>query len=146
MFVNKDRGTFVKKGAMEAVGVCDRSGFYFSKSDLVREYEWAGDELIWNGLLVGKPYLDEPDPQKRVPPIYDDPHPVEEPRPIYYEPPARDASPNPLRKMELAQVSFTKRDEPVKKPHNIAGPDGSKISSEERIKLLMQVNFNGNGG
>jgi len=55
--VNSQRGKYVRKDIVEPVGVCDYSGFYFSKSDLVKQYEWRGNDLVWTGFLVGRPFV-----------------------------------------------------------------------------------------
>jgi hypothetical protein len=59
---------------------CDRSGEMFER--LVKQYEYAGDELVWTGLWVGKKYLDKPQEQLRPPIIGDDPKPLLNPRPF----------------------------------------------------------------
>jgi hypothetical protein len=79
--LNAQRGKYVKKGVLEAIGVCDYSGFYFTKSDLVKQYEWRGNTLQWTGYLVGKPFLDIPNEQYRPPLIKGDPKSVENARP-----------------------------------------------------------------
>jgi hypothetical protein len=65
----------------QAVGVCDYSGFFFNHKDLHKQMEWRGNSLVWNGFLVGKPYLDIPNEQMRNPLIYPDPVPIKDPRP-----------------------------------------------------------------
>jgi len=65
----------------EARGICDRSGFVFKHSDLVRQMEWRGDALEWTGLMVGRPFLNKPNEQLRNPPLFPDPVPVEMPKP-----------------------------------------------------------------
>lgn len=143
MLINSIRGKYVKKGIMEPVGVCDRTGFWFSKSDLVKEYIWIGDELVWNGLLVGRPFLDKPNEQMRVSLIKDDPKPVEDPRPAPYDPPGIDLlSSNEGRKKDLTDTVFTTPVEIDPNIHNIMGYDSSKISNKTRINILNQVNFN----
>jgi hypothetical protein len=79
--VNSQRGKYVRKDIVEPVGVCDYSGFYFSKSDLVKQYEWRGNDLVWTGFLVGRPFLDEPNEQNRPPLIKGDPKSVMNARP-----------------------------------------------------------------
>lgn len=59
----------------EGLGVCDDSGFDFNHCDLVKQMEWRGDNLVWTGLMVGKPYLDKPCQQNRPPLVKDDPKP-----------------------------------------------------------------------
>ena len=63
-----------------ALGVCDESGFTFNHKDLRKQMEWRGNNLVWTGLMVGIPYLDEPDEQNRPPIVKDDPKPVNNPR------------------------------------------------------------------
>lgn len=141
MLINSIRGKYVKKGVMEPVGVCDRTGFWFNKSDLVKEYIWSGDELIWNGLLVGRPFLDKPNQQMRTPVTKDDPKPVENPRPAPYEPPGIDAPAQPQREQELSEMNFETRTSIDPNIHNIMGYDSSKINSRTRENLLNNINF-----
>lgn len=64
----------------EAVGQCDRTGFVFNHKDLVKQMAWSGNNLVWTGLLVGRPYVDDPNPQDRPPPLRPDPVPIKNPR------------------------------------------------------------------
>lgn len=72
--------THIDEWAPQALAICDRTGFIFKRKDLVRQLEWRGNRLEWTGLLVGRPYLDEPNEQLRPPPLKPDPVPVREPR------------------------------------------------------------------
>lgn len=68
----------------QAKGICDRSGFAFNHCDLVKQMEWRGESLEWTGLMVGRPFLDEPDEQLRTPEVGPDSIPVENPKlPVY---------------------------------------------------------------
>lgn len=68
----------------QAKGICDRSGFAFNHSDLVRQMEWRGESLEWTGLTVGRPFLDEPNEQFRTPEVGPDSIPVNYPKmPVY---------------------------------------------------------------
>jgi len=64
-----------------ALGECDESGFTFNHKDLHKQMEWRGDNLVWTGLMVGKPYLDTPNEQNRPPLVKADPKVVKYPRP-----------------------------------------------------------------
>ncbi len=66
----------------EALGVCDYSGFYFNRKDLVKQMEWRGNALVWTGFLVGRPFADKPNEQNRPPILPPDPVPVQMPRPM----------------------------------------------------------------
>ncbi len=66
----------------EAVGVCDYSGFVFNHKDLVKQMDWYGDNFLWTGFLVGKPFVDVPNEQNRPPLTKDDPRPIKNPRPF----------------------------------------------------------------
>lgn len=79
--INSQLGRYVKKGSLEPIGVCDYSGFFFSKSDLIKQMEWRGNSLIWTGFMVGRPFLDVPSEQNRPPLIRDDPKIVDNARP-----------------------------------------------------------------
>lgn len=80
--INYYYGGRVRKGVDSPVGVCDTSGQYHNHSDLAKQMEWRGDNLIWTGFLVGKDFLDPPNEQRRTPPIRgEDPEIVHDPRP-----------------------------------------------------------------
>ena len=51
----------------EPLVICDRTGFMFLKSQTAKQMEYRGDALVWTGLIVGKAYLDMPDPLNRIP-------------------------------------------------------------------------------
>jgi hypothetical protein len=65
----------------DSLGVCDRTGFTFNTKDLCRQMEWRGDNLVWTGLMVGRPYLDIPNEQNRPPLVKNDPRPINDARP-----------------------------------------------------------------
>lgn len=65
----------------QALGICDYSGFVFPRKDMVRQMEWRGNDLVWTGFYVGRPFADIPNPQAKIPIFKPDPVPVLEPRP-----------------------------------------------------------------
>ena len=67
----------------DTVGRCDRSLMVFNTSDLVKQMEWVGNQLVWTGMMVGKPFYDEPNEQNRPPLPSRDPAPVKNPRPMF---------------------------------------------------------------
>lgn len=67
----------------ETVGRCDKSLMVFNTSDLVKQMEWIGNQLVWTGMMVGKPFYDEPNQQNRPPLKSTDPTPVKNPRPRF---------------------------------------------------------------
>ena len=81
-FVARWKGKNVKVNSTnpQGLGVCDESGFDFNHCDLVKQMEWRGNNLVWTGLMVGKPYLDKPCQQNRPPIVKDDPVPLKNPR------------------------------------------------------------------
>jgi hypothetical protein len=64
-----------------ALGICDYTGFVFNRADLVKQMEYRGNDLVWTGFYVGRPYLSEPQPQLMPPIVLGDPYPIEDPRP-----------------------------------------------------------------
>jgi hypothetical protein len=60
----------------KGLGVCDKSQFVFNNQDLVKQMEWRGNSLQWTGFMVGKPFLDKPNPQLRNYPLPPDPVPL----------------------------------------------------------------------
>lgn len=133
-------------GANDALGVCDRSGFVFNHSDLIRQMEWRGNNLVWTGLLVGRPFLYEPNEQERPPIVDSDPKAVMNPRPrtpdidIDYPvvPPYKQAL------KELEEDSFYSGDAP---PPQVPGkvPGWNEPNPlppyKEVIKILDKVRF-----
>ena len=73
--------TKIQKNNPLAVGQCDASGFMCRRSDLVKDMEYIGDSLQWNGMYVHPKFLDKPNPQGLPPRIMFDPRPVIDPRP-----------------------------------------------------------------
>lgn len=64
-----------------AVGRCDYTGFIVKYTDLVKQYEYAGDGIYDTGYLVHKDFVDQPNPQNLVPILKLDPVPVLNARP-----------------------------------------------------------------
>jgi hypothetical protein len=83
-WIRRWQGKYVKIDPSNpaALGVCDDSGFVFNHKDLVKQLEWRGNNLVWNGLMVGPPYVDKPQEQNRPPLVKADPYPVKNPRPV----------------------------------------------------------------
>lgn len=136
--VNTQMGDYVRKDVIEPIGVCDYSGFLFSRSDLVKQYEWRGKELVWTGAIVGRPFVDEPNEQNRPPQIKGDPKVVQNPRPFGIETPqGPDASGN-NSPVILENINFTNDEIPPVLP-DFVGEDISKINAEERLKLLQNL-------
>jgi hypothetical protein len=81
-WVNRWKGKYatIDPNNPSALGICDDSGFVFNHKDLVKQMEWRGDNLVWTGFMVGKPYLDVPQEQNRPPLVKADPRPVANPR------------------------------------------------------------------
>ena len=136
--INQQRGEYVKKNVIEPVGVCDYSGFPFSRSDLVKQYEWRGNQLVWTGAIVGRPFVDEPNEQNRPPQIKGDPKVVQNPRPFGIETPEGPDTNSNNSPMILADISFTS-DEITPVLPDFAGEDVSNISAQERLKLLEKI-------
>jgi len=136
--INGQRGEYVKKNVIEPVGVCDYSGFFFSKSDLVKQYEWRGNQLVWMGAIVGRPFVDEPNEQNRPPQIKGDPKAVQNPRPFGIETPEGPDANSNSSPVSLADINFTIEEEVPDLP-DFAGEDVSKINAQERLKLLEKL-------
>lgn len=71
----------IEKNNPLAVGRCDTSGFIARRKDLVKQYEFRGNGLVWTGFWVLKRFLDQPNPQLLTPKILADPYPIPNPRP-----------------------------------------------------------------
>lgn len=87
-----------------ARGVCDYTGFWFNRTDLVRQMEWRGNSLEWTGFYVGRPFLDVPNEQNRPPILPPDPVPIKEPRTLKYQ--TITWSNNSLPAWNLVQYTF----------------------------------------
>ena len=138
--INGQRGEYVKKNVIEPVGVCDYSGFFFSKSDLVKQYEWRGNQLVWMGAIVGRPFVDEPNEQNRPPQIKGDPKAVQNPRPFGIETPEGPDANSNNSPVSLADVNFTSDDIPHVLP-DFAGQSVSNMDERERLESLHQIKF-----
>lgn len=138
--VNTQMGDYVRKDVIEPIGVCDYSGFFFSKSDLVKQYEWRGNQLVWTGAIVGRPFVDEPNQQNRPPQIKGDPKAVQNPRPFGIETPIGPDANSNTSPVILENINFTNDDIPPDLP-DFAGEDISNIDEEERLKSLYQIQF-----
>jgi hypothetical protein len=136
--VNTQLGEYVKKNVIEPVGVCDYSGFFFSRSDLVKQREWRGNQLVWTGAIVGRPFVDEPNEQNRPPQIKGDPKAVQNPRPFGIETPQGPEAIGNSSPLILQDVSFT-TEEAVPNLPDFAGEDVSGISAYARLKLLENI-------
>jgi hypothetical protein len=64
----------------EGLGICDKTGFVFPHTDLVKQMEWRGNAIVWTGFYVGRPYADKPNEQLRPPILPPDPVPLRNPR------------------------------------------------------------------
>ena len=144
-YISRNRGKFVRKGSMEAVKVCDRSGLWFSESDIVVEKEWRGSSLVPTGFLVGRPYLIEPQEQFRTPRVSNDPQSVPKPRPLtngdFLGP---DAPPTPQVLAFLDDFNYTtpngingSQNPPLL---NIGGRDVSGVTADQRLVMLHAIN------
>jgi hypothetical protein len=136
--INKQRGQFVRHDIIAPVGVCDYSGFFFSKSDLVKQYEWRGNDLVWTGFLVGRPFVDEPNEQNRPPLIKGDPKAVLNPRP---QGTANSEAPDAIGNNSasiLENVNFNSEDTIANLP-DFAGEDISQLNDNARLNSLYQV-------
>lgn len=65
----------------EAMGECDRTGFWYPLSQMRRQMQWSGFGLVDTGLLVGPDQEDVPQEQYRTPILPIDPKPRINPRP-----------------------------------------------------------------
>ena len=66
----------------EAAGRCDRGGELRKHSELKKEMIFAGNRLVWNGMLVCDKHRDPPQQQDRVVILPPDPRPIDLPRPV----------------------------------------------------------------
>ena len=136
------RGAYVKKGSKEPVGVCDFSGFWFSKSDLVKQMEYRGNALVWTGFMVGRPFLDIPNQQARPPLVKNDPKVVTNPRPLGLE---LETGPNaPDSKVSLKTLNDIVYTDPLIIPKdlpNLAGTDVSNLTPDERLARLHNLSW-----
>ncbi len=135
--INSMRGSYVRKGSKEPVGVCDFSGFWFSHSDLVKQMEYRGNSLVWTGFMVGRPFVDIPNQQARPPLVKADPKVVINPRPMGLE--LESGLPAPDTIVSLKKLNNIVYTDPPSVPENLptlAGRDISKITPDERLAIL----------
>jgi hypothetical protein len=67
-----------------AWAVCDKCGLLYNRVDLRFQYEWAGNRLVNQNMLICEPCYDVPQEQLRVIILPSDPEPIENPRPEEY--------------------------------------------------------------
>ena len=140
--INSMRGSYVRKGSTEPVGVCDFSGFWFSHSDLVKQMEYRGNSLVWTGFMVGRPFVDIPNQQARPPLVKADPKVVINPRPMGLELESGPDAPDSIVSLiKLNNIVYT---DPTSVPKNLptlAGRDVSKITPDERLAILHGLSW-----
>ena len=66
--------------------LCDKTQLNMRHCDLVKQYEYYGDTLTWTGYMVGKWYVDKPNPSLRPVKLKPDPVPLTNPRPPQINP------------------------------------------------------------
>lgn len=64
-----------------AAARCDQTDFVVGNNELVKQKEYQGTALVWNGLWVAKQYADKPNPSAMTPVLKADPKPIPNPRP-----------------------------------------------------------------
>jgi hypothetical protein len=134
------RGSYVRKGSTEPVGVCDFSGFWFSQSDLVKQMEYRGNSLVWTGFMVGRPFVDIPNQQARPPLVKADPKVVMNPRPMGLELESGPNAPNSnVTVKNLNEIVYTEPPIVPKNLPNLAGADVSNITPDERLAMLHKL-------
>jgi hypothetical protein len=77
------------------------------RHDLVKQYQYHGQSLVWTGFWVHKNYVDKPSPWMKTIILKADPVPVREPKPgLGADAPVvvPDAGTNPQRLEELQNV------------------------------------------
>jgi hypothetical protein len=128
--VNTQMGDYVRKDVIEPIGTCDYSGFPFSRSDLVKQYEWRGNQLVWTGAIVGRPFVQ----------IKGDPKALQNPRPFGIETPQGPEAIGNSSPVILENINFTSDDIPPVLP-DFAGQSVSNIDARERLESLHQIKF-----
>lgn len=136
--VNTQMGDYVRKDVIEPIGTCDYSGFPFSRSDLVKQYEWRGNQLVWTGAIVGRPFVDEPNEQNRPPQIKGDPKALLNPRPFGIETPQGPEAIGNSSPVILEDINFTS-EQKLPDVRTFAGEDISSITAKERLQSLHQI-------
>lgn len=79
----RNHGKYTKMIQKSPRGIarCDYSGLMTRHCDLVRQMEYRGTGLVWNGYMVNPKFVDVPNPQNLVPLIKLDPVPIPNARP-----------------------------------------------------------------
>jgi hypothetical protein len=66
------------------LAMCDHSLKVVPHHELVKQYEWRGNQLVWTGLMVHYTEVDTPNPGLRPPKPGRDMKPIKNPRPIVF--------------------------------------------------------------
>ena len=72
----------VDRANPEAAGRCDRGGELRKRNELKKEMIYAGNRLVWNGMLVCDKHRDRAQDQDRTVILRADPVPIDLPRPV----------------------------------------------------------------
>lgn len=68
----------------EPVGISDRSGKMYFLRDMVWQYQWNGNALVRQNILVGYDEVDKPSEFLRTPILGPEPAPLPDARPTQY--------------------------------------------------------------
>jgi len=84
---SKGKYTRQNKQKPRGIGTCDYSGLMVRHSNMIQQYQYRGNGLVWTGFWVNPKFADKPNPQDLVPIIRLDPVPLNHarPDPIVYD-------------------------------------------------------------
>jgi hypothetical protein len=77
------KGKYTKQNLKnpKGLGTCDYSGLIMRHCDMVKQYQYAGNTLVWTGLWVNPVFKDTPNPQDLIPILKLDPVALKHARP-----------------------------------------------------------------
>ena len=58
-------GKKVRNQSRGGISFCDQTEMAYNYSDLVKQYEWRGNQLTWTGFMVGYDVVDVPNQNVR---------------------------------------------------------------------------------
>lgn len=69
------------KAPRDTIGTCQLTGMFGNRSEMVRQLDYVGTGLLWQGFWVLKRFANKPNPQGLIPPYKPSPIPIKYPLP-----------------------------------------------------------------
>lgn len=77
----KGKYTRMNPSKPRGIGTCDYSGLMVRHENMIQQFQYRGNGLVWTGFWVNPKFADKPNPQDLIPIIRLDPVPLQNARP-----------------------------------------------------------------